>query len=527
MIAALLAAAVLGAPGTLPLRLGGERPAFIQTSAAGDRMRALPVPSWRRGPARAPVVVRVRLDVPRQTIEGIGGSLTEASAYVLAHRSAAERAELLDACFGPEGADLTLARTHIGSCDFTVQGRYDYAPVAGDTALAAFTLAPDRAGFAGATEPTYDVLPLLRDAFARQPALRLVGSAWTAPPWMKANGAYFDKGVAGGRLLPGHRGTYARYVARWVRELDALGVPVWAVTPVNEPLGVGGQWESMEMGPDEARDLIRDHLGPALVPLGVRILQYDQNRESIALEYARRVFEDSLCAAQVHGTAVHWYSATASARPDILDSLRFIAPGRSLVHTEGCVDAIASENNSPGGRFRGWSDPDWWWRAEATDWGWDWASAAERHWHPRYSPVDRYARDLVVGLRHGLTGWIDWNLVLDSRGGPNHQANRCAAPLMVDSTSGTVLRTPVFDVIAHVARYVRPGDRVLDTVVESSRLAEDDFHAVAVRAADGRTVTVIAFNRSRVSHEAAVVVGDRHVRLRVPARALQTLRLDL
>ncbi|MFM7232641.1 MAG: glycoside hydrolase family 30 protein, partial [bacterium] len=301
MISLLLAAAVLGAPGTLPLRLGAERPAHIRTSAAGDRMRSLPVPGWRRGPVRAPVVVRVGLDAPRQTIEGIGGSLTEATAFVLAHRGAAERAELLDACFGPEGADLTLARTPIGSCDFTVHGRYDYAPVEGDTALAAFSLAPDRAGFAGAADPAYDVLPLLHDAFARQPALRLVGSAWTAPPWMKANGAYFDKGVAGGRLRPDQRATYARYLARWVRELTALGIPVWAVTPVNEPLGVGGQWESMEMGPDEARDVIRDHLGPALAPLGVRILQYDQNREPIALDYARRVFEDSACAARVHG----------------------------------------------------------------------------------------------------------------------------------------------------------------------------------------------------------------------------------
>lgn len=522
----LLAPQAMAAPAT-PDPLGAPRPAFVQSTDAGDRLRVMTAPRWRSEGASAAVVIEVAPDSARQTIAGLGGALTEASAHVLAALPRAQREHVLDQLFGPAGLDLTMARTHMGSCDFSVAGRYSYAEVAGDTLLASFSIAPDSAGFAGALDPTYDLLPLLRDALRRQPHLAIVASPWTAPAWMKDNGLYYDKGKRGGSLQPNHYPTFARYVRRYVDAYAAAGVPLWGVTPVNEPLGVGGQWESMEMSSAELRTYIGRHLGPALAGTGVRILQYDQNREAAALEYARAVFEDSLASRYTWGSALHWYSATASACGDVLDALQAIDPSKPMLMTEGCIDGIGNADNAPGGRFLGWRDDAWWWREGATDWGWYWASAADKPAHPRYAPVHRYARDLVDGLQHGFVGWIDWNLVLDSRGGPNHEGNLCGAPIMIDPATGFVYRTPVYDVLAHATRYVRPGDRVVATRVRGAGLAPDELHATAVRSADARTLTLLVFHRGERALDCDVVVGARTARLHVPAQAVQTWRFPL
>jgi glucosylceramidase len=508
---------------------GARRAGFVQSSAAGDRFRALPAVALVRGapPARAGVTVVVRPERVRQQIVGVGGALTEASTFVLAGLPRATRDSVLDLFFGPTGADFTMARTPIGSCDFSVEGNFSYADVADDTSLAHFSLERDRRGLPGARDPDYSLLSLLRDAHTRQPGLAIVASAWSAPPWMKDNRRFYEKGVRGGRLLPKHYATFADYLAKYVEARRAEGIPIWALTPVNEPLGVGGQWESTEFTAAEMRDFVCGSLGPRLNGTGVRILQYDQNRDANALEFARELLGDRTCAEFVWGTALHWYSSTNSACTPVLDTLRSRYPDKPLVHTEGCIDGIGTVENSPNGRFPGWRNDAWWWREEATDWGWKWAPAAEKAAHPRYAPVHRYARDLIDGLNHGLAGWIDWNIALDQVGGPNHENNRCAAPVMIDAGSGAVYRTPLLDVIAHFSRYVRPGDHVVETTVAAPGLGADEFRAVATVSADGRTLVVIAFNRGAAPAPYALRVGERGANVTIPANAIQTLSFAL
>lgn len=504
---------------------GESRAAFVQSSAAGDRMRALPAPHAKRGRAPERVTLRVDLARMRQEVFGIGSSLTEASAYVLAQLPRATRDSVLSGLFGPTGADYTMTRTHVGACDFTVRGNWSFDDVPGDTALAHFSLAPDTQGFPGARDTTYALRSLQRDALARRPGLRIVASPWSAPAWMKDNGQFYVQGKGGGHLLPQYRETFARYMAKYVTASAAAGVPIWAVTPENEPCGVGGQWESMEMSPEELRDYIGQHLGPALAPMGVKILQYDQNRGADAVRYTRAALGDATCAPYVWGTAVHWYETTNSASTPTLDAVHAIAPDKPVLHTEGCIDALGAKTNSPDGRFLGWKNDAWWWSAQATDWGWDWASPADKPLHPRYAPVHRYARDMIDGMNHWLGGWIDWNAVLDSRGGPNHVNNMCGAPLMVDTAAGNVYVTPVYDALAHFSRYIRPGDHVLESRLSAPGLAPDDFRALAVLDANREHLVVVALNTSASPIAWAIQAGGRHVSVTIPANALQTLRL--
>jgi glucosylceramidase len=522
--------ALAGAPGWAAATKSPKVIELVQTSAAGDKLRSLPAPAFVAGRA-AGVVVRVEPQRTRQTIEGIGGSLTESSAYVLAQLPAARKDEILDAFFGPKGADFTISRVPIGASDFSPVGHYSYADVPGDRELERFTIAPDKEGFAGATQPDYDLLPLIKDALARRATLEIVASPWTAPAWMKDNKAWHQPNDRGGALEREHYPTFARYVVKYLQAYRAEGVAIWGITPLNEPLGNGGQWESMELSATELRDYIGEYLGPALAQAGlaqIRILSYDQNRDASAARYADAVLGDPKAARYVWGTALHWYQSTNDVGVPVIEKIHERYPTKAILHTEGCIDSIAGKaNRAQDGSFLGWRNDAWWWTQGATDWGYDWAPPEQKGDHPLYAPAHRYARDLIEGLNHRLSGWIDWNIVLDQRGGPNHVGNFAGAPAMVDIASGDVYFTPLYHVMSHFSRYLRPGDRVVQVTTEAPGLGADDFHATAALSQDGRHLVVVAFNKAAQGLRYSIQLGTRRAEIAIPANALQTIRIEL
>jgi glucosylceramidase len=478
----------------------------LLTSAAGDHQRALPLAPPPAGGEAAYVIV-ARSDRPRQAVFGVGSSLTQASAAALSTLSPDRRRAVLELAFGPDGAAFSLVRTHIGSCDFSTSS-YCYAPDP-DPSLASFSLDVDRQN---------GHLDLLLDAHAVPgAAFRLIASPWTAPPWMKDNGRYYDREQRrGGRLLDAHLDTFARYTVRYVDALAALGVPTWALTPVNEPHGNNGSWESMEMEPAQQAAYVAT-LGPLLRAAGhdTRVLVYDQNRTGM-IAYAGAVFADPAATSYAWGTAVHWYDATFRVYEDLLDAHHAAWPDRPIVHTEGCIDTIYGKG--PPGETPWWRDDGWFWRDEATDWGWVWAEHPEVD-HPPYAPALRYARDLVGGLGRWLAGWVDWNLVLDRRGGPNHVGNFCLAPILVDGDE--VYVTPLFHVLAQISRHTRPGA----VVHEATARVPAGVWAAAVRGPDGARF-VHVFNEAAEAVEIDVRWDERAARVTSPARSLLTVVLD-
>ena len=112
----------------------------------------------------------------------------------------------------------------------------------------------------------------------------------------------------------------------------------------------------------------------------------------------------------------HWYESTYEVFPEALQYAKSKAPDKYLIETEACVDS----------EVPAWKDDAWYWSKEATDWGWDWASAEDKYLHPKYVPVYRYARDIIGCLNNQVDGWIDWNMVLDQNGGPNWFKNWCS-----------------------------------------------------------------------------------------------------
>jgi glucosylceramidase len=475
----------------------------VQTSRGGDKLTEIARLEFSRETGTEARGIALDPTIEYQTILGFGGSFTESTAYVLTQLSKEKREEVIEAYFGPSGADYTLTRTHINSSDFSL-GNYAYAMVPGDFELEHFTIEED----------LDDIVPLIRDAQAvSESGFEIIASPWTAPPWMKDNNDWND-----GSLLPDLYPTWALYFSKYIRAYEEQGIPIWGVTIENEPLGNGGQWESMRFTPESMRDFLRDHLGPRFEEDGIdaRILVYDQNRDHLE-EWADVILGDPEAAKYAWGTAVHWYSSTYDWYPKALETVQQRFPDGQILHTEGTIDA----------EIPVWRDDDWYWRKEATDWGYDWAPDEDKHLHPKYAPTFRYARDIIGGLNSWLVGWIDWNMVLDTAGGPNHAENWCIAPVIAKPETDEVYYTPLYYVLAHFSKYIRPGAvRVgLTGSCLSPECLPDELMATAFRNLDG-TIVVAILNQSDAPVDYALTLGGRQVEVSIAASAVQTVVVE-
>jgi glucosylceramidase len=470
---------------------------IYQTSRQGERLAPVGI---SKATGKTPdYTLTLNRSKTYQTLVGIGGSFTESGASVLAELSVEARRNVMNAYFSPEGAHISLTRTHIASCDFSLRN-YTYAPVPGDVELKHFSIKPDRAY----------LLPMIKAAQAVDGAdFKILASPWTAPPWMKTNNDW-----NGGELKPEHYSTFAAYIVKYIQAYEKEGVPIWGLTPVNEPLGNDANWESLHFNPKQMRKFIADHLGPALTEAGldVPLWIYDQNREEIMLDWADTIYGNEKAAAFVRGMAVHWYQSTVDVGGELLDKVHQKYSGKEILHSEGCVDALGDDEP-----IGSWLEDDWYWRAEATDWGKFWAAEEEKKNHPPYRPFYRYTRDLIGGLNHHFVGWIDWNMVLNTRGGPNHARNYCLAPILVDSGRDQVYFTPLYYSIAHVSKFIRPGAQRIDLTGHN-----ETFMATAFKNPDD-SIAVVVFNLTEKDVFYSVNLDDRSIPIQIKGQALQTV----
>ena len=409
---------------------------------------------------------RIRVDARRrfQTVLGFGGAFTEAAAVTWQKLAPAQREALLRAYFDPvEGHGYTLCRVHMNSCDFAL-GPYAHADVPGDHALEHFSIARDRQA----------LLPLIHAAqrAAGRP-LRLLASPWSPPAWMKTNGQM----SGGGTLRPECRDAWARCFVRFIQAYAAEGVPIWGVTVQNEPMAAQ-RWDSCLVSAEDERDFVRDHLGPTLAAAGlgqVKIVVWDHNRDQL-VERTSVIYGDPAAARWVWGAGFHWYGE------DHFEQVQLVHdawPDKQLLFTEGCQE---------GGPH-----------------------------HASWALGERYARSMINDLNRWTVGWIDWNLLLDETGGPNHVGNLCSAPILVDTAAGTWAPQSSFHYLGHFARFVAPGARRV--LCASTREA---LESTAFANPDG-SVASVALNRTDDPIAFDLWVDGEHRSIDLPARAITTV----
>lgn len=519
------------------------------TSEAGDKCAEQEAVVFTKANANANAnanAFTIHPDDRRQTIDGFGGSLTESSAFVLACLSPEQRAAILQELFGEEGANFSVTRTQIGASDFSVEGRYSLCEQEGDTALVSFSMDRDKEGFPKAKYPQirdehYDLYHLMLDVWRlkqsqQDKTFRIMANTWTAPAWMKENGKYYERENGfhrGGALRPEYYQTYADYIARYVEAWRAEGVDIWAVTPVNEPMGNDGGWESMDFSPAVETEFIAKYLGPTFRKRGlgdVAIYGFDQNIFEME-PYTEAIYGNAEARSYTTGMAVHWYGSTLDCFPEVLDRVHAANPDKTLFHSEGCIDNLGLDGWPGVGDYAGYKESGWfgndrfWWDTTATDWAYSTQWAGETH--PRYVPVHRYARYIINGINHWLTGFCDWNIVLDSIGGPNHVGNFCGAEVMVDYRNDRIYYTPYYYVLKQFSRSMRPGDIVLK--VESPKTAslkeESQIYLCATVNAEGQYAINILNTGDAVT--VPVQIGEYVARVDMPANSVKTILVKL
>jgi glucosylceramidase len=461
-----------------------------ETSAKGNSLKKITQFSERNNP----VIITLNPEQKFQTITGFGGSFTEASASLLNRLSKPNRKKILDAYFSESGANYSLTRTHIASCDFSLSN-YTYAKVENDLELKKFTIEEDKA----------DLIPMILEAKAiSKEGFNIIASPWTCPPWMKDNKKY-----VGGKLLPEFNDTFALYFSKYLNAYKNEGIDIWGLTVINEPHGNGNNWESTLFSPDEMTQFVQNHLGPKLEKDGwadVKILGYDQNRAGIK-EWVDVMYKEEQSSKYYDGLAIHWYESTYEFFPKELQYAHHKKPNKFLIQTEGCVDSEVPH----------WNDDAWYWKTEATDWGWDWASEKDKYLHPKYAPVNRYAADIIGCLNNWVDGWVDWNMVLDTQGGPNWFKNWCVAPVIVDPDKDEVYFTPLYYVMSHFSKFMRPG-----AVKIGCNISSKELMATAVKNPDG-SIAVAIFNPTDKNETIEIDLNSRKKNISINAKALQTL----
>lgn len=461
-----------------------------ETSESGNTLKNINQFSTTENKA----VISINPNEKFQTITGFGGSFTEASAYLLNKLSKENRAKVLKAYFSETGANYSLTRTTIASCDFSLKN-YTYAKVDNDLALEHFTIEDDKA----------DIIPMILEAKAiSKEGFNIIASPWSCPPWMKDNKSY-----VGGKLLPEFNDTFALYFSKYLQAYQKEGIDIWGVTVINEPHGNGNNWESTLFSPKEMTDFVQNHLGPKLENDGwkdVKILGYDQNRAGLK-EWVDEMYKDEKTSKYFAGTAIHWYESTYEVFPEALQYAHNKAPNKYLIQTEACVDSEIPH----------WQDDAWYWKKEATDWGWDWASEKDKYLHPKYAPVNRYAEDIIGCLNNQVDGWVDWNMVLDRQGGPNWFKNWCVAPVIVDAENDEVYFTPLYYVMAHFSKFMRPGAVKIGCEVNNKQLK-----VTAVQNID-KSIALVIFNPTATKHSLELQINNQNTIISIDAQALQTV----
>lgn len=414
-------------------------------------------------------LVKAYPDILHQDVVGIGAALTESSGYVFAQMDADSQAQFLDLCFGPEGNRYSLCRLSIQSCDFSLVPR----PYLASSSSGVEDLSID--------DDWAYVLPLVKAAQTRNPRLSFLASPWSPPAWAKTNRSM----KYGGHLRKDSYETWAHMVARAVALYWAEGVPVERITVQNEPQA-RQTWESCLYTPEQEGAFLGEHLRRALDAEGlghVKALIWDHNKESV-LDRTLAIVSNPLWADAVDGVAFHWYSG------DHFEALRatrdVIGPNRELIFTEGC----------------------------------DFYSEGSTYWELPHA--EHYAHEIIGDFEAGANGVLDWNILLDAHGGPNHVGNYCDAPIMYDAQRHQMnVRLP-FHYIGHFSRFVQPGARHMLTTrytdhLETAGFANPDgTHVIVVL---NRTDDDIGFDLSWSRASGAV----RLAHLDAPGHSIQTI----
>ena len=411
------------------------------------------------------IVVTLNESNRLQTMDGFGASLTDSSAWLLNNAlTESQRTHLVNDLFSPtNGIGLSILRQPIGASDFRVSNyTYDDMP-AGQTdyALTNFSIAHDE---------EY-IVPLLKQALSVNPDLKIMGTPWSAPAWMKDSGDFYY-----GALKPNCYEVYAKYFLRYVQSFESNGLPIFAVSLQNEPLYEPYSYPGMRMeATNQARFAVL--VGQQFESNGIatKILAYDHNWDRF--EYPMTVLSNGTANPYIFGAAFHAYAGDVSAQ--------------SIVHNAFTNKGIYFTENTAGS------------------------------WSGSFGDILMWdANTLIIG---GIRNWsktiIKWNLALDQNGGPavTGGCSGCRGLLTILTNTHTIVTNADFYSMAHASKFVKPGAYC----IEATESPADGPYSVAFINPDSNLV-VIAVNDAPATRNFTLRWQDQSISVPLPAGSLTT-----
>jgi glucosylceramidase len=407
----------------------------------------------------------VRIDTNKryQKILGFGGALTEASGYALSKIDKNEQRKVLESYYDKDnGIGYSFARVHIHSCDFSL-GNYTYVEE-GDKTLETFTLDRDE---------KY-VLPLVRTVKdLTNNNLTILASPWSPPSYMKTNGEMNN----GGKLREDCNQLWADYFVKYINKMKEKDINIWGVTVQNEP-AAKQIWDSCLYSAEEERDFVKDFLGPTMHKNGLqdkKIIIWDHNRD-IVYDRVKTVLEDKEAAKYVWGTGIHWY---VSEEFENTTKVHDEFPDKHIIFTEGCQEE--------GVKLGAWNTG------------------------------ERYGRNIIGDLNNYIEAWMDWNIILDETGGPNHVNNLCDAPIIIDSKTKEVHYNSSFFYIAHFSKFIKKNaERIYTNVIG------DKIHAVGC-INENNNLCVVIMNEENEDKYISLEIDDKSTIIKLKANSIYTI----
>jgi glucosylceramidase len=436
----------------------------------GDRAMLLqPQPTVTFGSGSpSGLVITVNSGTKYQQMDGFGASLTDSSAWVVSNKlTASQQTTLWQSLFSPtSGIGISFLRQPMGASDFTATGNYSYDDVpAGQTD-------PNLTNFSIAHDTTY-ILPLLQQALAVNPAIKVVAVPWSPPAWMKTSAT-----MNGGNMNTAYFPSLAQYFVKFVQGYQQQGVPVYAVLPQNEPLNSNTGYPTEYLAATDEAAFIGGNLGPALNAAGlssVKILGYDHNWDQPS--YPETLLADATAGPYLAGSAFHCYAGDVSAQ----STVEAAYPSKGIWFTE-CSGTVGS------------------------------SFAGDLAWN---------AENLLIGAtRNWARGVSLWNLALDQNSGPtNGGCQKCRGVVTIDSSvsPATISNNVEYYVLGHLAKFVVPDAYRID----SNSFGHGSIEDVAFQNPDG-SIVLLVLNSAGSSGGFTVSWNGQIFSYRLPAGAVAT-----
>ncbi|CAD5223165.1 unnamed protein product [Bursaphelenchus okinawaensis] len=386
-------------------------------------------------------LIKVTIDPSkeRQKIIGFGGCINDAVVYA---KTDELEQQLLDQYYSKRGIEYSASRVPIGTNDASIQ-EWTYLDTPEDYELKTFSMDKD---------PKKDII---KKIYGINNKIKLFGSAWSVPAWLKDTGKLTGCGSIIGPLNKHHYVVYAKYLEKFLEGYFNLGVPFWGLTIMNEPGNVYRIWPGTYLSPEYQRDFVKEKLGPILkhnwITRNVTMIAHDWDR-SLIYDYAKTIYQDKNTL--IDGLGVHWYS---KGEWEKLEQTHELRPDKFIWATEATVEGLGHE-------FGSWEN------------------------------AELYADDIINNLRRYVGGWVEWSLWTDIQGGPSYVGNFVGNSVAVNATGKEFYKQPQFYILGHFSKFLPPDSIVVDTDLDGLNNPDSPVLGVAARTPDNN-IAFVVFNR--------------------------------